>query len=517
MNENIDAGRDEKGQPLRLAVRRVSKRYGGVQALDEVSFELRAGEIMALLGENGAGKSTLVKVLAGLVEPDAGELFVDGSSATFFPAAASQAAGVAVVHQEFSSVPSLTVAENLALGAADRTGRVWWPPTLAKQARPLLDRVGLDHLDPRQRVETLSVAEQQLLEIARVLARDAKVVIFDEPTAALSDREIARVLQTIQSLAAEGRSIIYVTHRLPEVFHIADRATVVRNGRTREAVRVEDVTPDAVISMILGRQLSNIYPPRREVPDGNGFPVVLEVADVLAEGLRRPVTLSVSRGEILGLAGQLGSGCSSVTRALAGMIPATAGRMSLCGTEITRTSHAHRIRHGIAYCSGDRKLDGMFADKPVYQNMSSPWLSSISRAGWLLRRHERVQAERHASAFTVDTRRMTSAVGVLSGGNQQKVALGKWLGINPKVVLVEEPTRGVDVGARSEIYSRLRELSDQGTAVVVVSSDTAELHGLCDRVATFYRGAMTQLRTSAEWTEDQLVLEVMHNPDEVLR
>ena len=514
MDERADAGRQvDGGEPLRLVARGVSKRYGGVQALDEVSFELRPGEIMALLGENGAGKSTLVKVLAGLVEPDAGELLVDGVATTLHPAAASQANGIAVVHQEFSSVPALTVAENLALGSAGRSALLWWPPALARRARPLLDRVGLGHVDPRQRVETLSVAEQQLLEIARVLARDAKVLIFDEPTAALSDREITRVLQTIRSLAAEGRSIIYVTHRLPEVFHIADRATIVRNGRTRDAVQVEDVTPDEVISMILGRQLHHLFPARRPAaPTGD---VVLEAVDVLAEGLREPVMLSVRRGEIVGLAGQLGSGCSSVTRALAGMLPLTSGRVTLDETDITAASHAHRIRRGVAYCSDDRKLDGMFADKPVYQNMSSPWLSAISRAGWLRRREERVRAERYAAAFTVDTRRMTSPVGVLSGGNQQKVVLGKWLGIEPKVLLVEEPTRGVDVGARSEIYARLRELSDQGTAIVVVSSDTAELHGLCDRVATFYRGAMTQLREHGEWTEDELVLEVMHNRDEV--
>jgi ABC-type sugar transport system ATPase subunit len=363
-------------------------------------------------------------------------------------------------------------------------------------------------------VETLSVAEQQLLEIARVLARDAKVLIFDEPTAALSDREITRVLNTILSLAAEGRSIIYVTHRLPEVFHIADRATIVRNGRTREAIRVQDVTPDAVISMILGRQLNHIYPPRRPVPDGD---IVFDVADVLAEGLRSPVRLELRRGEILGLAGQLGSGCSAVTRTLAGMIPTTAGHVILFGTDITGSSHARRIRHGIAYCSDDRKLDGMFADKPVSQNMSSPWLPSIAKAGWLLRRKELAQAEHYAAAFAVDVHRMSSPVGVLSGGNQQKVALGKWLGINPTVVLVEEPTRGVDIGARSEIYSQLRDLSEKGTAVLVVSSDTSELHGLCDRVATFYRGAMTQLRDSAEWSEDELVLEIMHNREEVLR
>ena len=513
MGEDIGVAHPDDGsQPLRLAARGVSKRYGGVRALHDVSFELRAGEIMALLGENGAGKSTLVKVLAGLVEPDTGELFVDGAPATLFPAAASQAAGVAVVHQECSSVPALTVAENLALGAADRDARLWWPPTLAARARPLLDRVGLSHVDPRQRVETLSVAEQQLLEIARVLARDAKVLIFDEPTAALSDKEITRVLQTILSLASEGRSIIYVTHRLPEVFHIADRATIVRNGRSRDAVRVDEVTPDAMISMILGRQLGNLFPPRRTAPTDE---VVLSLEDVLADGLRRPVALTLRRGEILGLAGQLGSGCSSVTRALAGTIRTTSGRVTLADSDITAASHPQRIRRGVAYCSDDRKLDGMFADKPVYQNMSSPWLGSVSRAGWLLRREERARAERHAAAFTVDTSRMTSAVGVLSGGNQQKVALGKWLGIDPRVVLVEEPTRGVDVGARSEIYARLRTLSEQGTAIIVVSSDTAELHGLCDRVATFYRGSMTQLRDNDDWTEDELVLEVMHNREEV--
>ena len=489
----------------RLSVRRLSKRYGNVQALAEVDFELRAGEVMALLGENGAGKSTLVKVLSGLVQPDAGTIEVDGSAADLFPSARSQAAGVAVVHQEYSSVPTMTVAENLVLGQAG-VSALWWPGRLNARARKLLRSVGLDHIDPRTAVETLSVAEKQLLEIARLLVRDARILIFDEPTAALADREIERVLAVIKRLAGEGRSIIYVTHRLPEVFRIADRITVFRNGRSLPARPTSELDVDAVITMMLGRDLETMFPERGRLGDAP----LLRVEGLLAAGLSEPVSFSVRPGEIVGLTGQLGSGTSNLVEALAGMLPPRAGRVFLGGEEISLRSRAATLQRGIAYCSADRKHDGIFAERPIRENLSSPWIRSVAPGGFISARRERDRAHEIAARFAIDVKRMGSAVGTLSGGNQQKVAVGKWLGTEPRIMLLDEPTRGVDIGARAEIYQRLRDLCAAGLGIIVASSDTAEVLGLSDTIATFYRGRLTGMRPQAEWTEDALIREVMH-------
>jgi ABC-type sugar transport system ATPase subunit len=490
----------------RLSVRGLSKRYGSVQALAEVNFELRPGEVMALLGENGAGKSTLVKVISGLVQPDSGSIEIDGRPVDLYPSARSQAAGVAVVHQEYSSVPTLTVAENLVLGQAGQPA-LWLPGRLNRRARELLAAVGLDHIDPRIPVERLSVAEMQLLEIARLLVRDSRILIFDEPTAALADREIERVLSVITRLAAEGRSIIYVTHRLPEVFRIAHRVTVFRNGRSLSARPTSELTVDSVIGMMLGRDLETMFPARGAIGSG----VLLEVRGLLAPGLTAPVDFNVRPGEILGLTGQLGSGTSAVMQALAGMTPPTAGRALLAGEELALRSRAATLRGGVAYCSADRKHDGIFAERSIRENLSSPWIRTVAgSSGWISSKGEAEKAREIASRFAIDVKRLGSFVGTLSGGNQQKVAVGKWLGASPRIMLLEEPTRGVDIGARAEIYQRLRDLCAAGMGIVVASSDTAEILGLSDTIATFYRGRLTAIRPQAEWSEDALVREVMH-------
>ena len=502
---HVRTGTGGAAEQPRLLVRRLSKRYGNVQALAEIDFELRPGEVMALLGENGAGKSTLVKVLSGLVQPDAGTIEIDGKATALYPSARSQAAGVAVVHQEYSSVPTLSVAENLVLGQAG-VPAFWLPGRLRARARDLLAAVGLDHLNPGTLVEHLSVAEMQLLEIARLLVRDARILIFDEPTAALADREIERVLAVIKRLAAEGRSIIYVTHRLPEVFRIADRVTVFRNGRSLPARPTGELNVDAVITMMLGRELQTMFPKRGSL----GAQALLQVEDLQAPGLVEPVSFMVRPGEIVGLTGQLGSGASAVVEALAGMAPPLAGRVLLDGKELSLKSRAATLKRGIAYCSADRKRDGTFAVRSIRENLSSPWVRSVARGGWILARRERERSGGIAGRFAIDVKRLATAVGALSGGNQQKVAVGKWLGAEPRVMLLEEPTRGVDVGARAEIYQHLRDLCAAGLGIVVASSDTAEVLGLSDTIATFYRGRLTGMRPHAEWTEDALVREVMH-------
>jgi ribose transport system ATP-binding protein len=493
---------------FRLEATGISKSYGAVSALVGADLSLKPGEVMALLGENGAGKSTIVKIICGLVSHDEGSIKIDGEEVDLHSVAASQAAGIAVVHQEFTTVGNLTVAENLVLG---QRGAPWWwgPRRLNSSARAILARVGLEDLDPSTRVDKLSLAEMQLLEIARVLTKEAKIVIFDEPTAALSDAEIERVLGVVKRLAAEGRSIIYVTHRLGEVFEIADQVVIFRNGRSQPPQKVGDLTVDQVVTMMIGRELGDLYPDRAD----NLGEVVLAARDLMVAGTRGAVNLTLRRGEILGLTGQLGSGTTNIMEALAGTADVLGGTVELDGASLDLHNRRRGIRSGVAYCSPDRKRDGVFRGVSIRHNLSSPWLRRVSAFGVVNRRREAADASRDASHFAIDQTRMHALVGNLSGGNQQKVAVGKWLGIRPRVLLVEEPTRGVDVGARAEIYAQIRRLSQSGVGVIVSSSDTNEILGLSDTVATFYRGRQTAIKPAVDWTEPELVREVMHREE----
>jgi ribose transport system ATP-binding protein/rhamnose transport system ATP-binding protein len=488
-----------------LSARAISKRYGAVLALDEVNLELRSGEVMALLGENGAGKSTIVKLLSGLIHPDSGTITIDGSQVEITSPAASQRAGIAVVQQEYSTVGAMSIAENLILGSS--TSRAWWGRRyLHDQAAALLERVGLGHLDPDTYAEELTVAEMQLLEIARVLARNASIIIFDEPTAALSDAEIIRVLNVVRRLRDEGKAIVYVTHRLGEVFQIADRVTIFRNGRSEDARDVAGLDVDTIISLMLGRNLGELYPPRSQVDIPGG----LQVQELLVSGLRGPLNFEARRGRILGFTGQLGAGASSALQALSGTLPVLHGSIHIDGIAVNTRSRQAGIRAGIAYCSPDRKRDGIFPGVAIDRNLSSPWLGQIARLGIVSVRREREACRRSARQMALDVGRLRASVETLSGGNQQKVAVGRWLGIQPQVLLIDEPTRGVDVGARAEIYRQLRELCNAGLTVVIASSDTNEIFGLCDDIATFHRGEMTASAPAAEWTEESLVRAVMH-------
>lgn len=484
----------------------ISKSYGHVKALSDVNFNLRAGEVMALLGENGAGKSTLVKLLSGLISADAGTVTLKGQPVSISNPHDARVAGVAVVQQELSLVPSLTVAENLFIGSNDVKGP-WTGKRLTELATPLLEQVGLGDINPRRFTETLSVGEMQLVEIARLLGRNAEIFILDEPTAALSDVEILRVMAVVESLTAQGRSVIYVTHRLGEVFEIADRATIFRNGKSLDAVDVSDLTIDTLVERLLGRHLGEMYPPRASALG----PVRLEIENLESPGLTEPVSISARQGEIVGLAGQLGSGAPAVLRSIVGISFTSSGSVRVDGEDITRASRQKAIANGIGYCSDDRKTDGIYQLQSVTKNFSSAALGSVSTAGWLSNRREKSLARGVAEKFAFDESRLSSNAGNLSGGNQQKVAVGKWLSINPKVLLVEEPTRGVDVGARAEIYRNLRSLAEEGLTIVFVSSDLAEVHGLADTVVTFYRGRLVRALPVAEFSEQQMMLDVTHD------
>ena len=477
-----------------------------MHALQGANFELRKGEVMALLGENGAGKSTLVKILAGLIRPDAGVVLIDGQPAQLGTPRHSRDAGIAVVAQELSIIGPLSAAENIFLGGVRYSGP-WSLRRLARAARPHLDAVGLEDLDPRTPAGSLSVAQRQLVEFARLLAREARILILDEPTAALSDNEIELVKRSVTRLAAQGYSVIYVTHRLGEVFEIAHRVTVLRNGQSLPPRSTPELTMAGVIEDIVGRPLEEMYP---EKSAGIGQ-VVLEVEGLLSQGLSAPATLRVRAGEIVGLAGQAGSGNDVLVQTIAGVVPSAQGRVRVEGRLLPPSHTLHRaIRAGVTYCSADRKFDGIFSGLTVTENLTSPSLRMISSGPWLRRRTERQLAEQLAERFAISRSRLSHRAGTLSGGNQQKVALGKWLGPSPKVLLVEEPTRGVDVGARAEIYRHLRSLADHGLAIVFASSDLDEVRGLADTVGTLFRGRLIRTVPATALTASEMLRDVTH-------
>lgn len=467
---------------VRLWAEGLSKSFGEVVALENADFNLRAGEIMALVGENGAGKSTFVKILCGIYRRDSGVVWVEGETVELGTSGRAEKAGIAVVQQELSVVPTLSVAENTLLGQPSERF-LMSKRQMAKQAQAYLETVDLD-VDPNRLAGELPLAEQQMLEIARVVSRDAGIILLDEPTAALSDDDIARVKKVVLNLAADGRSVVYITHRLGEVFDLADRVTVFRDGRSQEPVDVAGIDNEELITRMLGRPLVQMFPPR----SGGIGDTVLEIRDLQTKGVNAPVSLQVRKGEILGLAGQLGSGISAILRGVSGTQPVQSGVIEVEGAPCEMRTPAEAQANGVAYCSGDRKHDGFFSSRRVTENFTAPGIKRITPMGFLRRRTERQLSSTLASLVSFDRGRLRHRVETLSGGNQQKVTVGKWLGVRPLALLIDEPTRGVDVGARAEIYRSLRELADGGLAVIFASSEMHEIQGLADSVVTFFRG-----------------------------
>jgi ABC-type sugar transport system ATPase subunit len=397
----------------------------------------------------------------------------------------------------------MSVAENIFIGKR-HFGMFYTRQKLKEKASPFLELVGLEHLDPATPAGTLSVAERHLVEVARMVSREARILILDEPTASLDEDEIDRVKRVVRSLAGQDRSVIYVTHRLPEVFDLADRVTVLRNGEGRHGIPVSELTPESLIERMIGRSLQRMFPPRA-IEFGAE---VLAVHDLCADELKTPVTLSVRSGEIFGLAGQIGSGAGGLLNAVAGIRPVVRGRIELKGQTLLLRGRQDAIAAGIAYCSAERKKDGLFNVRTLTENLTSPALHRVTPRGWLDQRKEKDLAGSLARFFQIDVDRLGHSAGTLSGGNQQKVALGKWLGVEPAVLLVEEPTPGVDVGARAEIYAHLRRMANEGLAVVFASSDIQEVLGLADRIGTFYHGRLIKICSAEETDMARLTMDV---------
>jgi ABC-type sugar transport system ATPase subunit len=489
----------EAGVPL-LRVENVSKHYGAVQALRGVSFELKRGEIHGLCGHNGAGKSTLVKIITGLVHPDTGTIEIEGEPVSFRTPLQAQAHGIALVDQELSLAPDLSVEENIFLGTLGMPF-VRHPRDLRQQARALLARVGLSQLDPRTPVERLSVGERQLVEVARLLGRNAKVLILDEPTATLSASEIERVFAVAREVARENRGAIYISHRLDEVLELCDRVTVFRDGElvaTRSSVEIGH--RQELIRMMIGVELP---PPTQsaaaEVHQSRG----IEIAGLEVPPLVGDFALKVRAGEIVGLTGQVGAGTSEVLRTLAGLVPDARGSLLVDGRPVSLGSPTGALKAGIAFASNDRKTEGLFLKQSVRSNLVATRLLRVSRFGFVRSRVAARVAERLASFVKLDARRIGSAVGTLSGGNQQKVFLGRCLDRGDvKLLLLDEPTRGVDVAGRAEIHHLIQEAALAGVAVVFASTELDEILDLSNVVVSMFGGRIVATRPRSEATAE---------------
>jgi rhamnose transport system ATP-binding protein len=488
----VDDGR--QGAPL-LAVAGIEKSFPGVRALSGVSFEVAAGEVHALLGENGAGKSTLIKIISGVYQPDAGSIEVDGRVLRFARPDDARRAGIATIYQELLLFPDLTVAENIFLGHAPRGhgGRLDWK-AMASRTEALLASLDIYDLDPDRIVGTLTVGNRQRVEILRALSQDARLLIMDEPTAALTEYDVTRLFDIVRRLKSRGVGIIYISHRLDEIFQLADRVTVLRDGEQAGSRRVADTSSAELVQMMVGRKIESLFP---KVAATIGAPV-LEVRDLVRRPMTRGVSLTVRAGEIVGLAGLVGSGRSELAQTIFGITPAESGEIVVSGKPVTIGSPGRARALGIAYVPEDRGTQGLVRPMNVRENFSLANLAGVARGGFINRSAETRLAEAGVARFRVRARSLDQVVGRLSGGNQQKIVLGKWLANQPKLLILDEPTRGIDVGAKAEIHRLMSELAGQGLAILMISSELPEVLGMSDRVLVMREG-----RLVAEFTREQ--------------
>jgi rhamnose transport system ATP-binding protein len=470
-----------------LQLNQILKSFGAVRALKGVSFSLRPGEVHALLGENGAGKSTLIKVIAGAHSPDGGEILIEGQRLSRLSPRLARHHGIACIYQQPALFPDLTVAENIALGVQQPKfhHRMSWGRQ-RRQAQELLKRVGAQ-IDPDSEIRSLSMPEQQLVEIAKALGAGARILIMDEPTASLTRQEVDLLLGVVRELRAQGVGIIYISHRLEEIFAVADRVTVLRDGESVGTEVVSGMDEATLIKRMVGREVAAIYPPSEGAPGG----VVLGLRGVgcRASGVHG-IDLDVRAGEIVGLSGLVGAGRTELARILFGITPADSGVMEFFGKPVQISSPQAAVEVGIAYVPEDRRKHGVILDMPIAANLTMAVLPTFFPGGWLRLEAERLLALDSIRDLGIKASGPDAAGGSLSGGNQQKVALGRWLAIRPRLLILDEPTQGVDVGAKAEIHKIIRRLAKEGLAVLMISSDLPEVLGMSDRIAVMRGGAL---------------------------
>jgi ribose transport system ATP-binding protein len=480
-----------------LQLHEISKRFGGVVALDRVSLSLEAGEVLAVIGENGAGKSTLMNILGGVLTPDSGSISLHDKPVQIRSVHDSVALGIGFVHQELNLLDNLDVAGNLFLGREPAKFR-WLldRKDMLRRSRPYLERLGL-RINPATPLADLSLAQQQMVEIAKALSLDAKILILDEPSSSLTNTETQRLLDVVKELSAGGVSVLYISHRLGEITQIAHRVVALRDGKNAGELARGQITHENMVRLMIGRELTNLH-----IPAGGSPSPRLEVRETRTTAWpTQSVSFEAAGGEILGIAGLVGSGRSELAAAIFGVVPALQGQISLDGRQLTIHCAQDAISAGICLVPEDRRRFGLLLDSSVRENISLPQLENCATFGIVRRQAESELATTQVERLRIKTPGIETRVGNLSGGNQQKVVLGKWLAMKPKVLIVDEPTRGIDVGAKTEIYKLLRELADSGVAVIAISSDLEEVLGISDRLMVMREGQIAGILNRSEFSE----------------
>ncbi|NIH81441.1 sugar ABC transporter ATP-binding protein [Amycolatopsis viridis] len=497
--------RQDPGAVPLLEVRGVTKSFGAVAAVQGVSFPLHAGEAHALVGENGAGKSTIVKMLAGVHRPDTGSLLVDGQPVEFSSPADAKAAGIAVIYQEPTLFPDLTVEENIVMGRhpRKRLGMID-RGSIRAEAEKLFARLGV-RIDPGRPARGLSIADQQIVEIAKALSADARVLIMDEPTAALSLVEVERLFSVARTLRDEGAAIMFISHRFEEITELCQRVTIMRDGRHVSTDPLDQLTVDEMVRRMVGRELDALFP-KQDVEPGE---VVLEVDGLTREGVFRDISFSVRAGEIVAFAGLVGSGRSEVVQAVFGVDERDAGTVKLHGRKLKPGSPRAAMAAGMALVPEDRRQQGLVMDLSIERNVTLPRSGALAKLGFLFGGGERREALRWTERLQTKYGRLTDLVGTLSGGNQQKVVLAKWLSMAPSVLIVDEPTRGIDVGTKAEVHRLMSSLAADGVAVIMVSSELPEVLGMADRVLVMREGRIVAEIPGAQASEDSVMFAAM--------
>jgi len=498
------AASDGTGAPATvsvLAANRVSKSFGEVPVLFSVDFDIKAGEVHALIGENGAGKSTLIKILSGLEQPTSGSISLDGKPVTLPPNGEAEALGIVVIHQELNLAEHLTVADSIFLGRELKRGPFLDLRRMRKAAAGILETLHV-HVDPDARINTLSVADKQMVEIAKAISREARILIMDEPTAVLSGAETETFFAQIDRLKAKGVAIIFVSHKLDEIMRLSDRVTVLRDGQLIATVPTTEMTPDSIAQMMVGRELSNLYPPKRE-PDVDA-PLVLRVSGLSAPGIAN-VSFALRRGEILGFAGLIGSGRTAVAEAIVGLRPRLGGSIEVNGKPASYHDLRQSVDAGLAYMTKDRKGKGLLLNMGLLPNLTLLTLRRHIRGGFIDGAGEAGALERAVRRFDIRARDASVRVGQLSGGNQQKLLLGKVMESLPEIIIIDEPTRGIDVGTKQQIYHIVAALALEGKSIILISSEMQEVIGLSHRVLVMREGRMAGMLEGSEISEHEIM------------
>jgi len=501
IDATIDLAATTAEHPYLLEITNISKGFPGVVALDNVELRVRPGSVLALMGENGAGKSTLMKIIAGIYQPDTGEILLRGKPVVFDTPLAALKSGIAMIHQELNLMPHMSIAENIWIGREQLNGlHMVDHRAMHRCTAELLERLRIN-LDPEEQVGNLSIAERQMVEIAKAVSYDSDVLIMDEPTSAITETEVAHLFSIIADLRAQGKGIIYITHKMNEVFAIADEVAVFRDGAYIGLQRADSMDGDSLISMMVGRELTQLFP-ERDTPLGK---LMLSVRDLSLEGVFEGVSFDLHAGEVLGIAGLMGSGRTNVAETIFGITPCTRGEIHLDGAPIKVTDPHFAIEKGFALLTEDRKLSGLFPCLSVLENMEMAVLPHFVGNGFVHQKALRALCEDMCKKLRVKTPSLEQCIDTLSGGNQQKALLARWLMTNPRVLILDEPTRGIDVGAKAEIYRLISLLASEGMAVIMISSELPEVLGMSDRVMVMHEGEMMGTLDRADATQERVM------------